>query len=113
MAAPIVKTDHGQNAWSPGGLLYEQQNAILAASGGTPAAPTPGTPSTSRVTNAGTIATGAISFSIANVGANDGVADGDPLKPNEVLDYPPIQGNTYGAFTYDATGTEFLIIETR
>jgi hypothetical protein len=60
------------------------------------------------VTVAGTIAAGAASVAVLNSGAAAGVWNGSPLAAGDGREYPPIQGKTYPAFGYDATGTTFI-----
>lgn len=69
------------------------------------------TPNLVRATGAGTIASGARSFSIANLGAADADILGgtNNLKVGEVVNFDAGLNNTYGAVAYDATGTELLI----
>jgi len=69
------------------------------------------TPNLVRSTGAGTIPSGARSFSIANVGAADADILGgtNNLKTGEVVNFDAGLNNTYGAVAYDATGTELLI----
>ena len=68
------------------------------------------TPSIIRATGAGTIAAGAYSFSVANVGSLSGVLLGVTIKPGEVINFDAGSlNNTYGAVSYDGTGTELLI----
>ena len=69
------------------------------------------TPNLVRSTGAGTIPSGARSFSIANVGSADADILGgtNNLKTGEVVNFDAGLNNTYGAVAYDATGTELLI----
>jgi len=68
------------------------------------------TPSIIRAIGAGTIAAGAYSFSVANVGSLSGVLLGVTIKPGEVINFDAGSlNNTYGAVSYDGTGTELLI----
>jgi len=69
------------------------------------------TPNLVRATSAGTIAAGARSFSIANIGAADADILGgtNNLKVGEVVNFDAGLNNTYGSVAYDATGTELLI----
>ena len=67
-------------------------------------------PTISRPTTSGTIAAGANSVSIANVGAADGTVVGITLKTGETINFDAGQSNTLTSIAYDATGTEFLII---
>lgn len=64
-----------------------------------------------RPTGAGTVAAGANSVSIANVGAANGTVKGVILKPGETVTFDAgAINNTLDAIAYVATGTEFLII---
>jgi hypothetical protein len=70
------------------------------------------TPNMIRPVNAGTIAPLVYSFSIANVGAANGVILGQTIKPGESLNFDPGINNYYVANTiaYNGTGTELVII---
>jgi hypothetical protein len=51
------------------------------------------------------------SVSVANVGSSDGTVLGKTIKPNESLNFTADAINNYfSSFTYDATGTEFILI---
>lgn len=51
------------------------------------------------------------SFSIANVGSADGLVGGVTLKAGETISFDAgAVGNKIGKISYDATGTEFIII---
>jgi hypothetical protein len=64
-----------------------------------------------RPAAAGTVAAGANSVSIANVGAANGTVKGVTLKPGETITFDAgAINNTLDAIDYIATGTEFLII---
>jgi len=66
-----------------------------------------------RVISNGTIPGTPYSFSVANVGSADGVLLGAALKVGENVNLDAGDlGNIFaaGSLTYDATGTEFLII---
>lgn len=68
------------------------------------------TPSLIRATGAGTISAGAYSFSVANVGLLNGILLGVSIKPGEIISFDAGSlNNTYGAVSYDGTGTELLI----
>lgn len=68
------------------------------------------TPSLIRATGAGTISAGAYSFSVANVGLLDGILLGVAIRPGEIISFDAGSlNNTYGAVSYDGTGTELLI----
>jgi hypothetical protein len=67
--------------------------------------------SISRPTTASTTSAGLYSLSIANVGAANGTVQGVTLKPGETISFDPgALNNTLQAVSYNATGTEFLII---
>lgn len=64
-----------------------------------------------RPTTAGTVAAGANSVSIANVGTGNGTVKATTLKPGETISFDAgAVNNTLDAIDYVATGTEFLII---
>jgi hypothetical protein len=64
-----------------------------------------------RPTNSGTVAAGASAVSIANVGTASGTVKTITLKAGETVNFDGgAVNNTLDAITYDATGTEFLII---
>jgi hypothetical protein len=71
------------------------------------------TPNVIRPTGAGTVAPITYSLAVSNVGLANGTFLGAALKPGETLNFDSggIK-NTFAAstFTYDATGTEFIII---
>jgi hypothetical protein len=70
------------------------------------------TPNFLRVSGVGAITVPVFSFSISNVGPINGVFLGETIKPNEFFDYDAGTFNRYAAntITYDATGTEFIIL---
>ena len=73
--------------------------------------PKPKVTTVSRPTVAGTVAAGANSVSIANVGTGNGTVKGVTLKPGETISFDAgAVNNTLDAIDYVATGTEFLII---
>ena len=64
-----------------------------------------------RPTTSGTINTGQLSVSIANVGTANGTVKGVTLKPGETVSFSGGGiATTLDAIAYNATGTEFLII---
>lgn len=67
------------------------------------------TPSVTSVSNTGSIAAGATFVSVLNNGTADGVLLGGPLPAGATLTLPTIAGGQYGAISYDATGTSFII----
>jgi len=71
------------------------------------------TPNIARYTNAGTIAAGAYSMSIANVGTANATVKTVTLKPGETVSFDAGSlNNTLAAVAYDATtsGAELLVI---
>ncbi len=71
------------------------------------------TPNIFRYTNAGTIAAGAYSISIANVGTANATVKTVTLKPGETISFDGgAMNNTLAAVAYDATtaGAELLVI---
>ena len=71
------------------------------------------TPNIVRATGIGTIAPVVYSFSVSNVGAGNGTLLGQTIKAGETVNFDGGAINNYypaGTVTYDATGTEFLII---
>lgn len=67
------------------------------------------TPAIQSVTNAGSIAAGAIFCSVLNNGNADGILLGGPLPSGATVTFPATAGQVYGAISYDATGTTFII----
>jgi hypothetical protein len=70
------------------------------------------TPNFIRVIDSGTINVITYSLSVANVGTDDGTFLGSVIKPGEIINFDAGSlNNIYapGSFTYDATGTEFMI----
>lgn len=65
-----------------------------------------------RVTDSGAIAVITYSFSVYNSGVANGLLLGGTIKPGETLNFDAGVFNQYLAnvITYDATGTEFIII---
>lgn len=64
-----------------------------------------------RPTTSGTINTGQLSVSIANVGTANGTVKGVTVKPGETVSFSGGGiSTTLDAIAYNATGTEFLII---
>lgn len=71
------------------------------------------TPGIIRTTGSGSISFLVYDFSVSNVGAANGTLLGQTLKPGETVNFDGGAINNYypaGTVTYDATGTEFLII---
>lgn len=70
------------------------------------------TPNFDRPTGIGSIAVIAYDVSVSNVGTADGTVLGTTIKPGETLPFDAGALNNYypaGTFTYDATGTEFIV----
>lgn len=64
-----------------------------------------------RTSTTGTITSGKFSVSFGNVGSANGTVKGQVLKPFETINFDAGSlNNTLDAISYDATGTEFLII---
>jgi len=95
-------------------MLQGLQSLISAffSIGGTPyLAPKAKSISISRPTTASSTSAGLYSLSIANVGAANGTVNSVTLKPGETISFDAgALNNTLPAVTYNATGTEFLII---
>lgn len=76
-----------------------------------PLVPQSKTSNIQRETSTGTIAAGAFSVSIANVGAATGTVKTVDLNPGETINFDAgATNNTLDAIAFNATGTEFLII---
>lgn len=81
-------------------LHYSTQNGVLVST---------------TVTNAGSVAAGRLSVSIVNVGAANGLVDGQPLLPGESFNLEAVFDNTdrrlydLPAISYDGTGTSLRI----
>ena len=79
-----------------------------------PQTPITRTTTRSRPVNAGTIAAGVRCATIVNIGAASGTLDGFPLEAGARFPYPVLAiGEVYEAIAYDATGTQFDILEVR
>ncbi|MEO1466204.1 MAG: hypothetical protein AAFR89_08230 [Cyanobacteria bacterium J06633_1] len=63
--------------------------------------------------NSGTVSTGASSVAIANSGEEPGLVKGKEILPGVTLSWTATWQNVLGEIDYDATGTEFLILEVR
>ena len=71
------------------------------------------TPGFIRATSSGSIGVITYSVSVSNVGAANGTFLGVIIKPGETLNFSADAINNYytaGTFTYNATGTELVII---
>ncbi len=76
-----------------------------------PLVPQSKTTNIQRPTSTGTVASGAFSVSIANVGAAAGTVKTVALNAGETINFDAgATNNTLDAIAFDATGTEFLII---
>jgi len=75
--------------------------------------PTARTPTLTSTTTSGTIASGCVSVSVANIGNNNGTLLGQTIAPGVSIDFVAPWADTIGAITYNATGTTFLIQELR
>lgn len=62
-----------------------------------------------RVSDAATIAAGAVSMAICNTGSNAGSVKGATLGRGETVTFDAPTGDTLDVVAYDATGTEFAI----
>lgn len=101
--------------------LSDEQNVILnqistKLDGVASLTPEARVPSVLRVTNSGTIAPIVADLAVSNVGGADGVFLGVALKKGETLTFNAGSMNNFyvaNTFTYNATGTEFIIISNR
>jgi hypothetical protein len=111
---------NGASAPTPTGnqVIYNDGGTAKAV---TPAQPLPTTIAAKTVTptilrtsaTTPAIPTGVYSISIANVGSATGTVLGANLMAGEVISIDAgAVNNTLGAITYNATGTEFLIVYT-
>ena len=71
------------------------------------------TPSLTSVTSSGTIALGARSVAIANIGAAAGTVLGTSVGTGVTVNFTAQSPDTLAAIAYDATGTTFLLAEVR
>jgi hypothetical protein len=86
---------------------------ILAAMTGTSIVINPKvrTANIKRSDSTGTVAAGTFSASISNTGSANATVNLIPLKPGETINFDAgALNNTLNAISYDATGTEVLII---
>lgn len=67
------------------------------------------TPSLSRSSASGAVASGAKSVVFANAGATNATVAGAALKPGERVTFSTEGADVLGAISYDATGTELAI----
>jgi hypothetical protein len=111
---------NGASAVTPVGnqVIYNESGVAKAV---TPSQPLPTTIAAKTVTptmlrtsaTTPAIPTGVYSISIANVGSATGTVLGANLNAGEVISIDAgAVNNTLGAITYNATGTEFLIVYT-
>ena len=110
---------NGASAVTPVGnqVIYNELGVAKAV---TPSQPLPTTiaaktvtPTMLRTSASATITAGKYSISIANVGSATGTVLGANLMAGEVISIDAgAVNNTLGAITYNATGTEFLIVYT-
>lgn len=70
------------------------------------------TPSLTSVTSSGTIAAGAKSVSILNIGTSDGAVLGTTLPPGISVSFKASEGKTLTAIAYVATASSELLIST-
>jgi len=95
-------------------VLLGLDKIFSALSGSTTSylAPQEKTPVISRVSTSGTVPSGVYSLSVSNVGAGDGTFAGITFKQGEIinLDAGTLNNTFNTSFSYDATGTEFLIV---
>lgn len=71
------------------------------------------TPNYLRPTIAGSIAVITYDVAISNIGTTDGTVLGTTIAPGETLNFNAGDYNNFypaNTFSYDATGTEFIII---
>lgn len=89
------------------GTAYTPTGTIKAASG---SSSTPRTHTVITKTTAGTIPAGTLCGSVLNNGTANGTWNGISLPPNVAISWEPIgTSDTYGAMSYTATGTTFII----
>jgi hypothetical protein len=63
-----------------------------------------------NTTTTGTVPSGVFSCSIANVGSNPGLVEGQSIPVGTILNFDAgVLNNTLNSISYDATGTIFLI----
>lgn len=68
------------------------------------------TPEIATVTSSGNTTSGALSVSITNVGLANGTVGGATIAPGLSINISASPGNNIASFSYDATGTTFLIV---
>lgn len=112
MSSRKVAISGGPN--STEAMVTGQQELVVRINSSSPGAFAPSgvvkTPTITRPSAGGTVAAGANSVSIANVGAADGTVAGVTLKAGETINFDAGESNTLTSIAYDATGTTFLII---
>lgn len=89
--------------------LIDLRYKLFEAGGGS----TQRTPSLTSVTSSGTIALGARSVSIANIGAAAGTVLGTSVGAGVTVNFTAQSPDTLAAIAYNATGTTFLIAEVK
>jgi len=108
----------------PGFSVHYQSEARLAFAiaeamkeadigGGSGSTGTQRTTTYSSTNTSGTVALGAKHVSIANNGSAAGIVGSNSLPKGAVATFPTTGSDTLNAITYNATGTEFLILEIR
>lgn len=99
------------------GLLQPLTNTELRAEplevSVVPADPIERVPSIYSSTEEGSVATGAIHVSVANVGDAPATVAGGPLPPFLAVSFSAPAGDTLSAIDFDATGTVLVISEVR
>jgi len=75
-----------------------------------PDAPAVRTPSLTRTSGSGTVQAGSVSVTIANTGGAAGQVLGSALKPGESVTFSAVSPDTLAPITFDAAGTEFVIV---
>lgn len=95
-------------------MLLGLDKILTALTGGTGSylAPQERTPVIIRVSTSGTIPSGVYSVSFANVGSGNGTVGGATFKPGETINFDAgaLNNTLSTSFSYDANGTDFLII---
>lgn len=109
----------GQNAHFDDGtfakrVLQVDETGTPTSNGGG-GGPTSVAGTVSRVTDSGTVASGAysISFAVSLSAAAGATVGGVTLNPGEFITFPPVGSATYGSISYDATGSDLFITQVR
>lgn len=97
---------------SSGVLAIQDNGGSITVDGGSGLSRTPGMIRPNNVAgNVNSVAATFYSVSVANVGSASGLVLGQTIKAGEILNFSADAINNYfSSFTYDATGTEFVII---